>query len=415
MPTPPPDPPSPREEAPAPAGVSVGGGLGEIAAVFLKLGFLAFGGPMAHVAMMEDELVRRRHWLSRERFLESAAALHFIPGPNSTELAIHMGYLRGGHAGLLVAGACFIGPAVLVILPLAWLYVAGQSADYRPWLEAVMGGVAPVVLAIIVVAGVRFGQAALRSPPHVALAILAVPLALIFGRVGVQREIAVLALAAAAGAARTIRRPPPALALLALPAAPLAPAVPAAASLGQIAWFFLKVGGTLFGSGYVLVSYLQSGLVEDLGWLTEAELLDAVAVGQTTPGPLLTTSTFVGYVVGAKTAGVNPTVAALVATGAMFLPSFVLVAATAPLLERLRRVAAARAALAAMNAAVVGLIGLVAAELAGAALTIGGGVDPLAIALAVVTLAAMLAVGLNATWLILAGAAAGAARLAAWG
>ncbi|MEM6313600.1 MAG: chromate efflux transporter [Planctomycetota bacterium] len=385
------------------------GRLGEIAAVFTKLGFLAFGGPAAHVAMMEDELVDKRHWLDREHFLSAVSAVQIVPGPNSTELAIHMGWLRGGFAGLVVAGACFIGPAVLIILPLAWLYVAGQQGAYRPWLEALMGGIAPVVLAIIVNALVRFAQTSCRTPFHAALAIGGAVGAVVLTGTVVQREIVVLAVAAGIGMAWSLRPAGKSLAI-ALPAT-LPAVADAHPTLLELGWFMLKVGGTLFGSGYVLVSYLQSGLVEQRGWLTEPQLLDAIAVGQTTPGPLLTTATFVGYVVGAESPALHPLTAALLATAAMFGPSFVFVALFSPVLEKLRGKPLAKAALLAMNAAVVGLIAVVALELLAPATTFATSrADPASITLAVAALAVLLWKNPNATWLILVGAGYGLIR-----
>ncbi|MEM8872837.1 MAG: chromate efflux transporter [Planctomycetota bacterium] len=373
--------------------------LREIATVFTKLGFLAFGGPAAHVAMMEDELVEKRKWLDRQHFLDAVAAVQVVPGPNSTELAIHMGWLRGGLPGLVVAGACFIGPAVLIILPLAWLYVAGQQGEFRPWLEAIMAGIAPVVLAIIVNAGVRFAQTSCRSAFHIGVAVLALPGAWLLTGSPVQPEIAVLAVAAALGVAHAKL---PTLAV-ALPAT--LPVVTDEPTLLKLATFMLIVGGTLFGSGYVLVSYLDTGLVRNLGWLTETQLLDAIAIGQTTPGPLLTTSTFVGYLIGAQTPGMDPITAALLATAAMFAPALILVAVFGPVLEKMRRHRLASSALAAMNAAVVGLIALVAVRLAGTVRT-----DWLAITIAAAALGLLLWKKPNATWLILAGAIVGVGR-----
>ena len=386
------------------------GPLSEIAAVFLKLGFLAFGGPAAHTAMMQDELVRRRKWLGEKHFLDAVAAVQVVPGPNSTELAIHMGQLRGGFRGLLVAGACFIGPAVLVILPLAIAYVElGRSAATQDALAAVMHSVSAAVIGVILVAGVRLAKSAVTSVFLGVMAVLGL-LGAILVPPAWQPEILTLAVAAVLGIAVDWARNTPVAASLALPLAAVDPA-----EWGRMALFFLKVGGTLFGSGYVLVNYLDSGLAGDLGWLTRQQVLDAVAIGQTTPGPLLTTSTFAGYLIGTQQLGQGiwgSTLAALLATAAMFAPAFLFVALLGPLLGKLRRRAWARAMLAAMGAAAVGLILAAVFHFAGPTLLPGGRVDWLNAVLAVVTVAGMLTLNLNATWLIGLGLAVGAIRAA---
>ena len=396
--------------APPPPGPSQGG-LGEIAAVFLKLGFLAFGGPAAHTAMMEDELVRRRKWLDREHFLDAVAAVQVVPGPNSTELAIHMGQLRGGFRGLLVAGACFIGPAVLIILPLAVAYVqVGRMGEsQRAALETVMHSVSAAVLGVILVAGLRLLWSAVKGPFGALMLAVGLLVSLeVPGRF--QPEILALAVAATAGIVADRVKTGTASLMLALPLAD-------GAELGRMALFFLKVGGTLFGSGYVLVNYLESGLTaEGLEWLTAEQVLDAVAVGQVTPGPLLTTSTFAGYLIGSLTfdLGVGGSIGtALLATAAMFAPAFAFVALLGPLLGRLRRRAWARAMLAAMGAAAVGLILAVCVELAPQALVLDGRPDAVNLTAALVTIALMLWRGTNATWLIGASLIIGAVRAAA--
>ena len=388
------------------------GGLGEIARVFLKLGFLAFGGPAAHTAMMQDELVRRRGWLSEERFLDAVAAVQVVPGPNSTELAIHMGQVRGGFRGLLIAGFCFIGPAVLVILPLAIAYVeVGRMGDEaRAILATVMHAVSAAVLGVILVAGLRLLKSAVKGPFGAGMLALGIVLTLeLPGRF--QPEIVALTIAAIAGILVDRAK---------AGAAALSVALPLAADAGdwaRLAGFFLKVGGTLFGSGYVLVNYLGSGLTaEGLGWLTQEQVLDAVAVGQVTPGPLLTTSTFAGYLIGTFEFGLGiggSVAAALLATAAMFLPAFVFVAVLGPLLDRLRRRAWARAMLAAMGAAAVGLILGVCVELAPQALSDGGRIDPINAIVATATVVLMLWRNTNATWLIAAALLIGGLRAAA--
>jgi len=374
--------------------------------LFTRLGFTAFGGPAVHTAMMEDEVVTRRKWLDRGHFLDLVAALNFIPGPNSTELAIHLGLIRAGLPGLLVAGLCFITPAVLIILPLAWAYCAYGTL---PAVASALAGVNAVVVAIVLVVLVRFGRTALRDPLHWAVAVLAVAATVALRRwTTIQPELIVLAAAAlvglVGGTLREIRQAWRFPAVAPLPLAVIADQG-LAENLVRLALFFLKVGGTLFGSGYVLVSYLHSGLVLDYGWLTPRQLADGISIGQVTPGPLLTTATFLGYVVGHTTfaGGVPGGVAgALVATVAIFLPSFVLVALCAPLLQRLRQQPAARGALDGMNAAVVALIAVTLVDLARVAFT-----GPWPVAAGVLAAGALTIWRLNPTWLIAAAATVG--------
>jgi chromate transporter len=371
----------------------------------LKLGFTAFGGPVAHVALMEEEIIVRRRWIDRQHFLDMIAAVNFIPGPNSTELAMHIGQLRAGTPGLIVAGACFIGPAMLIILPLAWMYVRfGQLPEALP----VMQGIGAAVVAIIAAATNRFGHMAIRDRLTftVMLAAVAVSAA---GRFApwMQPELVSLAIGATAGWLWSRRRRAASLvAAIALPPGYWP-------ELARMAAVLLKIGATLFGSGYVLISYLQTDMVDHRGWLTRQELLDAIAVGQFTPGPLLTTSTFVGFLLGQRTfAGGMPggIVGGIVATISIFLPSFLLVWLLGPFLQRLRASAWARGALDGMNAAVVGLMIVIAVRLAAPALY-----DATAHRLNVIgalVLAGTL-IGLhfriNATWLIIA------AGLFSWG
>jgi chromate transporter len=339
--------------------------------------------------MMEDEVVRRRRWLSREQFLDYLGATNLIPGPNSTELAIHIGRSRAGWPGLLVAGACFILPAVLIVAVIAWAYV---RYGRLPALEGVLYGVKPVVIAIVLQALWALGQTAVRSPALAALGLVAA-LAVVLG----VHELVVL-LAAGAGVALFRRAPggtAPALLLLGFPAASGAGA--SLASLGTLFGVFLKTGALLFGSGYVLLAFLRADLVERLGWLTERQLLDAVAVGQVTPGPVFTTATFVGYLVAGPTG-------AAVATIGIFLPAFVFVALSGPLIPRLRRSSTAAAVLDGLNVASLALMAVVTWQLARAAL-----VDPLTIALAVASALLLLAYRVNSAWVVLGGAVIGAA------
>ncbi|HYO08458.1 MAG TPA: chromate efflux transporter [Tepidisphaeraceae bacterium] len=407
MTPPPPSPPRPEAAAAAP---SRRARLLEVAAVFARLGFTAFGGPPAHVAMIEDEVVTRRRWVDRQHFLDLVASVNFIPGPNSTELAIHLGLIRAGFAGLVVAGACFIFPAMLIILPLAYLYVRTGAL---PQVSAAMSGINAAVIAIVAAAVVRFARAAVTDAFTAGVAVASVAAGFwLAPRPHLQPELLILAASALLGAL-SAARPAPRDALLAPALLPLAVSPHWAAETTRMFLFLLKVGATLFGSGYVLVSYLQSGLVDRYHWFTRQELLDAISIGQVTPGPLLTTATFVGYVLGARTFGggvAGGIVGGVLATAAIFLPSFLFVAALGPLLPRIRANRYARGALRAMNAAVVALIVVVLWRLGGDALFPAGRIDWPSLAIAAAALVALLVWNVNATWLIVAGAIIGVAR-----
>jgi chromate transporter len=371
---------------------SAGSSLSEIARVFSRLGLISFGGPAAHVALMEEELVRRRRWLTRERFLDLLGAANLIPGPNSTELAIHIGYERAGWPGLIVAGACFIIPAAVIVAALAWGYVRYGSL---PAIAGILEGVKPVVIAIVAQAVWNLGRGVLSSRRALALGIAC----LIAAMLGAH-ELALLALAGATmwvlatwrqrGDDTTVRS-------LAVAAGPplLAAAAPVAFSLGGLFLIFLKIGSVLFGSGYVLLAFLRADLVVRLGWLTERQLLDAVAVGQATPGPVFTTATFVGYLLGGTTG-------AVVATAGIFLPAFVFVAASGPLLPKVRRSPRARAVLDGVNVASLALMAAVTIQLARSALA-----GPAGLALAVASAVALMRFRVRVAWLVLAGALLG--------
>jgi chromate transporter len=360
---------------------------GELARLFLKLGTIGFGGPAAHIALMEDEVVRRRRWLTRAQFLDYLSAANLIPGPNSTELAIHVGRETAGWRGFLVAGVCFILPAALIVTGIAWMYVRYGTL---PVLDGVLYGVKPVVIAVVLQALVGLGKSALKSRALVVLAAMAV----VAAAAGVH-ELLVLFLA---GESMTLVQrgtgAMPALLALGAPAALTGAAAPF--SVGMLFGVFLKIGAVLFGSGYVLLAFLRADFVERLGWLTEQQLLDAVAVGQVTPGPLFTTATFVGYLLGGG-------IGAAVATVGIFLPAFVFVALSGPLIPRLRRSPTAGAALDGVNAASLALMALVTFQLARAAL-----VDPLTVLLAAVSAVLLLRYRIGSVWLVAGGAAAGA-------
>jgi chromate transporter len=369
--------------------------LGQLAQVFLKLGTTAFGGPAAHIALMEDEVVRRRGWLTREAFLDYVGATNLIPGPNSTELAIHIGHARGGWPGLLVAGICFIGPATLLVGAAAWAYVTYGAV---PAAAGILYGVKPVVIAVVAQALWGLGRSALKSPWLGVMGLLAVA-AVIAG----LHELLVLAGAALVGAfGRLTVSSRGVTALVAaggtfVGTTALATTAATGSSFGLWPLFllFVKIGSVLFGSGYVLLAFLRADLVERLGWLSEAQLLDAIAVGQITPGPVFTTATFVGYLLGGV-AGAG------VASLGIFLPAFVFVALSGPLVPRLRRSALAGAALDGVNVASLALMAVVAWQLGRAAL-----VDPLTILVALVTAVALMRYRVNSAWLIGFGAWAG--------
>jgi chromate transporter len=367
--------------------------IAELARVFLKLGATSFGGPAVHVAMMEEEVVRRRGWISRERFLDLLGASNLIPGPNSTELALHLGRERAGWLGLLVAGASFILPAFVLVLGLAWAYVRFGTL---PAATRVLYGVKPVIIAIVLQALWALGRTAVKTRRAAGGAALALALA----AVGVHELAVLLALGvllALMAWARPGRAAPLAGGLAPMPLLAMAPATAAGGAVGLLPLFlfFLKVGAVLFGSGYVLLAFLRADLVERWGWLSEGQLLDAVAMGQLTPGPLSTTATFIGYLL----RGVP---GAVLATVGIFLPAFVLVAASGPLIPRLRRSPVAGAFLDGVNVASLALMALVTVRLAAAAL-----VDLPTVALFLASAGLLLALGVRSAWLLLGGALAG--------
>ncbi len=367
----------------------------ELALLFLRLGTTAFGGPAAHIAMMEDEVVRRRKWLTHEDFLDLVGATNLIPGPNSTEMALHIGFLRAGIRGLAIAGVCFIFPALLITLVLARLYVVSGAL---PAVQPFIAGVRPAVIAILLASLVRLGRTAAKKPAALAAGILAAALNLL----GTD-EIMLLAGACALGFLWSNRdRFRPAISACILLLQPLIAAgtttvtTPAlqAASLSGLGLFFLKVGTVLYGSGYVLIAFLQSGLVDGRHWLSQTQLFDAVAAGQITPGPVLSTATFIGYVV----AGLP---GAAVATLGIFLPSFLFVLASAPFIPKIRSWPALGGALDWVNGASLGLMLAVGVKLAATAL-IGPGAWIVFAAAAVV----LVAWNINPGWIVLASACA---------
>ena len=364
--------------------------LAELARLFLKLGTIAFGGPAAHIAMMEDEVVRRRRWLTREEFLDYLGATNLIPGPNSTELAIHIGRDRAGWQGLVVAGACFILPAALIVATIAWAYVRYGTL---PAVSGVLYGVKPVVIAVVLQALWGLSRTALKTRTLVVLGLAAV----IASAFGVNELVILFGAGVVMAFARGVVRGSSASVIATGAATGTAGLATAATPFGLFPMFavFLKIGAVLFGSGYVLLAFLRADFVERLHWLTERQLLDAVAVGQITPGPVFTTATFIGYVLGG---GAGATLATL----GIFLPAFFFVALSGVLLPRLRRSPIAAAVLDGVNVASLALMATVTWELARTAL-----IDWTTIVEAVVSAAVLFRFRVNSAWLVLAGAALG--------
>lgn len=372
----------------------------ELAGLFLKLGTIAFGGPAAHVAMMEEEVVRRRQWLRREEFLDLLGATNLIPGPNSTEMAIHIGHRRGGWPGLIVAGVCFILPAALIVTVIAWVYVRYGKV---PQAAGLLYGVKPVIIAVVLQALWSLGRTAVKNR-FLAVMALAAAAANFLG----INELAVLfatGLITAAGSG-TLRNARPGNMLLA--AAPAAPALAAAGAPAAVAiataapfglWpmflFFVKVGSVLFGSGYVLLAFLRADLVDRWHWLTEAQLLDAIAVGQFTPGPVFTTATFIGYLL----AGGH---GAALATIGIFLPAFIFVAISGPLVPRIRKSPLAGAFLDGVNVGSLALMAVVTLQLGRVALF-----DVFTVLLAVLSGVLLVRFKVNSAWLVLGGGVLG--------
>ena len=376
--------------------------LREVAGFFLKLGFIAFGGPAAHIAMMDREVVQKRRWVTRQQFLDLLGAANLIPGPSSTELAIYLGRVHAGWRGLLLAGTCFILPAMLIVLGLAIAYVRFGGLPEVGWL---LYGVKPIIIAIILQALVNLGRTAVKGPLTAVVGVAAMGLYF----VGISLPLLLLASGLLTLAVANLPRSSPGVARGIIPAPPslLAPISAAAAaaagtavpgvSLWLLTAVFLKVGAILFGSGYVLLAFLRTDLVQHYGWLTDPQLIDAIAVGQVTPGPVFTTATFIGYLV----AGVP---GALLATLGIFLPSYVLVAATYPIIPRLRASRWTGGFLDGVNVASLGLMAGVTWQLGRAAL-----VDAVTIASAIAAVVLVFRFRLNTAWLVLGGAVVGLA------
>lgn len=322
----------------------VKGRLSEVAGLFFKLGCIAFGGPAAHVAMMEEEVVTKRKWMDRQHFLDLMGATNLVPGPNSTEMTMHCGHERAGIPGLFVAGFCFIFPAVVITGIFAWLYA---EFGHLPEVEAFVFGIKPAVLAIIAGAVLKLGKKALKNWELGILGGLVLTVSLI----GVNEILALLAAGILGVVYFSITtRPNDSLKSFLTPLSILSfAAVPIAkVSALKIFWSFLKVGAVLYGSGYVLFAYLDAELVTN-GLLSREQLIDAVAIGQFTPGPVLSTATFIGYQMG----GIG---GALAATAGIFLPSFLFVFILNPLVPKMRKSKSLRYFLDSVNIAAVAVM-----------------------------------------------------------
>ena len=369
--------------------------LAELSILFLRLGVTAFGGPAAHIAMMRDEVVERRRWLSDSEFLDLLAATHLIPGPNSTEMAIHLGLKRGRLLGLLVAGTCFILPACVIVGTIAWIYARFGHSPQVAWL---MYGIGPILIAIILQAVWKLGRNAVKSPFHALLGVAVIG----FSLAGTNE---LLLLAAGGLISLTPRLVTGSAFIAALGGlsgtlgAVYSTVVVATATvpvtLTKLTLFFLKVGSILFGSGYVLLAFLRADLTERWGWLTDQQLIDAIAIGQVTPGPVFTTATFIGY-------QLSGWPGAVLATIGIFGPGFIFVALTQPLIPRLRASRIAGGLLDGIVVASLGLMVTVTYQLGLSAL-----VDVPTVALCLVAAISLVFWQPNSTWLIMGGAAAG--------
>lgn len=377
------------------------GSLQELAAVFLRLGLTAFGGPAAHLAMMEEEFVRRRRWLTHEDFVDMLGAANLVPGPNSTEVAIHVGYRRGGIRGMLIAGACFILPAALLVTAIAWAYV---KFHYLPSVQHALYGIKPVVIAIVAHAIATIFAKVVETWPKRLVFLGALSLALFkLNELILLFGSGFLLGATALKKCRTWPDFRPLVLLIgtvaAIAAVPLGWEIlhrtGVAPSAFNVFLYFLKLGSVLYGSGYVMLSFLQSDLVMHWRWLTKAQLFDAVAVGQFTPGPVFTTATFIGYVLAGWQGAIAGTVG-------IFLPAFLFVAISGKLLKSLRSSELTSRFMDGVNASALGLMAAVLVEMGGAAL-----LDVTTVIIALVSVVLLVRFKLNSAWLIAAGAVIG--------
>jgi len=373
------------------------GTLAELAREFLRLGFVAYGGPAAHVAMMEEDFVRRRAWVTRERFLDLVGAVSLLPGPSSTELAIYLGEIRAGLAGLIVAGACFILPAAVLVAGLAWAYLRYGAV---PQVSGLLFGIKPVVVALVAQAVWNLSKTALRSLSLGVLAVAVIACAVL----GAQAIELLLGTGLLWMIVREGRRLVSGKALIGATFVGGTGGAAATPGVLPVCFYFLKIGAVLVGSGYVLLPVLRADLVNRLHWLTDSQLLDAVAVSQATPGPFFTVATFIGFIL----AGWK---GAALATVGMFLPAFVYVRITSSFLPRLRQSPLAGAFLDGVNVAAVALMALVGWQFARAALVSGA-----AVGIALISAVLLVCHKTNSAWLVLGGATVGVVlRLLGWG
>jgi chromate transporter len=368
--------------------------LKELASVFLKLGTVAFGGPVAHIAMMEEEVVKRRRWLSEEKLLDLLGVTSLIPGPNSTELAIHIGYERGGWRGLLIAGSCFILPAMIIVWLLAVFYARYQTV---PEIAGLLYGIKPLICVIIFQALWKLGRKAAKDIPTT-IAGIAVIIAFMAG----INEILLLFLAGlGVMIVKNFSRIKGMTGISLLTVAEIGTQVNnSAKNTSDQNWlgvflFFLKVGSVLYGSGYVLLAFLQRDLVERSQWLTSQQLLDAVAIGQLTPGPVFTTATFIGYLLAGN-------LGAIAATIGIFLPAFVLVGVVNPWVDKLRQSIWFSGFLDGVNAASLGLMATVTYTLARTAIN-----DWFTIIVTLLGAIALFRFQINSAWLVVFGGIVG--------
>ena len=362
----------------------------EVAGLFLRLGVTAFGGPAAHIAIMRDEVVKKRKWITEQEFLDLFGAANMIPGPTSTEMAIYLGYRRVGWMGLVLAGVCFILPAMLIVMILSWAYIRYGTTT---WATGILYGIMPVVMAIITQALWGLRTKAIKNWLTGVIGLGAVILFML----GVNILIILLFAALIVMIGENLSR---------IKNIPIAGILLPFAGLSFLAGFtpfnltllflnFLKIGATLYGSGYVLLAFLRADFVLNLSWLTDKQLIDAIAIGQITPGPVFTTATFIGYLLG----GIP---GALIATLGIFLPSFIYVGISSLIIKRFRNSPWAASFLDGVNAASLGLMLAVSIQLAFTTL-----IDPLTIGIAVICLMILIRFQTNSTWLIAGGALIG--------
>lgn len=368
--------------------------LKEIATVFIKLGSIAFGGPAAHIAMMDDEIVEKRKWLSKEKFLDIIGATNLIPGPNSTEVVMYLGYDRGGWLGLLIAGSMFILPAMLIVLAFAFMYVRYGAI---PEVSGILHGIKPVIIAIVLQALIRLGKSAIKSKATGIIGIVVILLSF-FG----FHEILLLSLAGLimmlisnASKFRKVRASSFLPIFLSVSSLVPQQTQQDGMSLAKVFLTFLKIGSVLYGSGYVLLVFLETNFVERFHILTSKQILDAVAVGQFTPGPVFTTATFIGYLI----QGIP---GAILATIGIFLPSFLLVGLLNPIIPRLRDSKLLSSILDGVNVASWGLMAVVSFKLATSAV-----VDIATAVLAVLSLFIVFKFKINSAWIVLFGGMVG--------